>query len=152
MKEAGPSLVCSQDPRSLSESRVPGRIFIQIFITLCKTTEAKLLTGQSLVVILTRLMNTYASLRVGVVGATGYAGVELVRRLAHHPSATLVAAMGSRAAGPRRVPALKHVWDQAVVPESGPATGGAVRPPVQASGGASVAVTVTSSGGRTSPR
>ena len=41
-------------------------------------------------------MNTYATVRVGVAGATGYAGVELVRRLARHPVAsTLAAAMGS---------------------------------------------------------
>jgi N-acetyl-gamma-glutamyl-phosphate reductase len=61
-------------------------------------------------------MNTYASVRVGVAGATGYAGVELVRRLAHHPSATLVAAMGSVGSEPRRLAALNHIWDEPVLP------------------------------------
>src|SRR5690349_10774665 len=61
-------------------------------------------------------MNTYASIRVGVAGATGYAGVELVRRLARHPSVKLEAAMGSVGSEPRRVPALNHIWDAPVVP------------------------------------
>lgn len=61
-------------------------------------------------------MNSYASVRVGVAGATGYAGVELVRRLARHPSATLMAAMGSAGSEPRRVPALNRIWDAPVVP------------------------------------
>jgi N-acetyl-gamma-glutamyl-phosphate reductase len=61
-------------------------------------------------------MNTYASIRVGVAGATGYAGVELVRRLVNHPSATLVAAMGSKGSEPRRLPALNHIWDAPVQP------------------------------------
>jgi N-acetyl-gamma-glutamyl-phosphate reductase len=61
-------------------------------------------------------MNTYASVRVGVAGATGYSGVELIRRLARHPGACLVAAMGSVGSEPRRVPALKQIWDQPVVP------------------------------------
>src|SRR5918994_1817643 len=61
-------------------------------------------------------MNTYASIRVGVAGATGYAGVELVRRLARHPSVTLAAAMGSKDSEPRRIPALNHIWDAPVMP------------------------------------
>jgi N-acetyl-gamma-glutamyl-phosphate reductase len=60
-------------------------------------------------------MNSYSQVRVGVAGATGYAGVELVRRLARHPSATLEAAMGSVGSEPRRVPALNHIWDAPVV-------------------------------------
>src|SRR5215203_1030242 len=60
-------------------------------------------------------MNEYASVRAGVVGATGYAGVELVRILARHPSVELVTAMGSAGSEPRRIPALKHVWDSPVV-------------------------------------
>ena len=60
-------------------------------------------------------MNDYAA-RVGVVGATGYAGVELIRILARHPSARLAAAMGSAGAEPRRIAALKHLWDAPVVP------------------------------------
>ena len=61
-------------------------------------------------------MNSYASVRVGVAGATGYAGIELIRRLARHPSATLMAAMGSAGSEPRRVPALNRIWDAPVVP------------------------------------
>ncbi len=61
-------------------------------------------------------MNTYARIRVGVVGATGYSGMELVRRLARHPAVTLMAAMGSRQSEPRRLPALKQIWDAPVLP------------------------------------
>jgi N-acetyl-gamma-glutamyl-phosphate reductase len=61
-------------------------------------------------------MNTYATVRVGVAGATGYAGVELVRRLVHHPCATLVAAMGSVGSEPRRLAALNHIWNEPVLP------------------------------------
>jgi N-acetyl-gamma-glutamyl-phosphate reductase len=54
---------------------------------------------------------------VGVAGATGYAGQELVRLLARHPCARLTAAMGSSAASPRRdLPSLAHLWNGAVVP------------------------------------
>jgi N-acetyl-gamma-glutamyl-phosphate reductase len=61
-------------------------------------------------------MNTYATVRVGVAGATGYAGVELIRRLSRHPSVKLEAAMGAVGSEPRRIPALKHVWDAPVQP------------------------------------
>jgi N-acetyl-gamma-glutamyl-phosphate reductase len=61
-------------------------------------------------------MNTYASIRVGVAGATGYAGVELVRRLARHPSVNLLVAMGSIGSEPRRLAALTHIWDAPVQP------------------------------------
>jgi N-acetyl-gamma-glutamyl-phosphate reductase len=61
-------------------------------------------------------MNTYASVRVGVAGATGYAGVELIRRLARHPSVKLAAAMGSIGSEPRRIAALNHIWDAPVLP------------------------------------
>ena len=54
---------------------------------------------------------------VGVAGATGYAGQELVRLLARHPHVRLTAAMGSSAASPTRtLPALAHLWDGTVVP------------------------------------
>jgi N-acetyl-gamma-glutamyl-phosphate reductase len=54
---------------------------------------------------------------VAVVGATGYSGQELVRLLARHPNATLVAALGSSAnEAPRRLPALARVWDGEVEP------------------------------------
>jgi N-acetyl-gamma-glutamyl-phosphate reductase len=60
-------------------------------------------------------MNSYANaVRVGVAGATGYTGVELVRLLARHPRVALAAAMGSPGAPPRRVPALKRLWDAPV--------------------------------------
>jgi N-acetyl-gamma-glutamyl-phosphate reductase len=61
-------------------------------------------------------MNSYTTVRVGVVGATGYAGIELIRILARHPSAQLTVAMGSAGAEPRRIAALKHVWDAPVLP------------------------------------
>jgi N-acetyl-gamma-glutamyl-phosphate reductase len=61
-------------------------------------------------------MNSYATIRVGVAGATGYAGVELVRRLTRHPAVALKAAMGSVGSEPRRIPALNHIWDEPVLP------------------------------------
>src|SRR3954462_3901804 len=58
-------------------------------------------------------MNSYASpVRVGVAGATGYTGVELLRLLSRHPGVTLAAAMGAPGAAPRFVPALKRLWDE----------------------------------------
>ena len=54
---------------------------------------------------------------VGVAGATGYAGQELMRLLARHPRARLTAAMGSSASSPHRtLPGLAHLWDGAIVP------------------------------------
>ena len=61
-------------------------------------------------------MNSYAQVRVGVAGATGYAGQELLRRLARHPGVDLRLAMASRASEARRVPALARIWDSPVVP------------------------------------
>jgi N-acetyl-gamma-glutamyl-phosphate reductase len=62
-------------------------------------------------------MNTYSEpVRVGVAGATGYSGTELVRLLARHPRARLTAAMGSPGSEPRRVRALSRVWDDPVPP------------------------------------
>ena len=62
-------------------------------------------------------MNSYANgVRVGVAGATGYSGVELVRLLARHPRARLTAAMGSPGSEPRRVRALARVWDDPIAP------------------------------------
>src|SRR5918993_2310038 len=55
--------------------------------------------------------------RVGVAGATGYAGQELVRLLAGHPHVRLDRAMASSASSPHRdLPALAHLWDGTVVP------------------------------------
>src|SRR5262245_45747387 len=59
-------------------------------------------------------MNSYSPVRVGVAGATGYSGVELLRLLARHPAAHIVAAMGAPGAEPRHVPALRRVWDAPV--------------------------------------
>ena len=63
-------------------------------------------------------MNSYATagedVRVGIAGATGYTGVELVRLLTRHPRVVLSAAMGSPGAAPRYVPALKRLWDAPV--------------------------------------
>ena len=53
------------------------------------------------------LMNNYSSVRVGVAGATGYAGLELLRRLSRHPGADVrrdgVGRLGGRS-GCRRSP------------------------------------------------
>src|SRR5918996_1363969 len=49
--------------------------------------------------ILRDLMNSYSSIRVGVVGATGYSGMELVRILARHPTAHLGPDLAAR--GPK---------------------------------------------------
>src|SRR5688572_7183157 len=55
--------------------------------------------------------------RVAIVGATGYAGQELVRILARHPQAKLTLATGSQAnSTPRRLPALARLWDGEVRP------------------------------------
>jgi len=59
-------------------------------------------------------MNSYSQIRVGVAGATGYSGVELLRLLSRHPGARIVAAMGSPGAEPRHVPSLRRVWDAPV--------------------------------------
>jgi N-acetyl-gamma-glutamyl-phosphate reductase len=49
---------------------------------------------------------------VGVVGATGYGGQELVRLLARHPRADLKVALGSSQQDqPRTLPGLARLWD-----------------------------------------
>jgi N-acetyl-gamma-glutamyl-phosphate reductase len=56
---------------------------------------------------------------VALVGATGYAGQELVRILARHPRVRLTAALGSAAMeAPRKLPALARIWDGEVLPYS----------------------------------
>ena len=64
------------------------------------------------------LMNSYSqAVRVGVVGATGYAGQELVALLARHPYAQLTAAMSSSAeSAARPLPRLARIWDGTVEP------------------------------------
>jgi N-acetyl-gamma-glutamyl-phosphate reductase len=55
--------------------------------------------------------------RVGIAGATGFAGQELVRILARHPAVRLTAAMSSAAtSAPRPLPALARIWNGAVTP------------------------------------
>jgi N-acetyl-gamma-glutamyl-phosphate reductase len=61
-------------------------------------------------------MNNYSRVTVGVAGATGYAGMELIRRLARHPGAELTAAMASSGSEARRLPALARIWDEPVQP------------------------------------
>ena len=56
-------------------------------------------------------------MRVGVAGATGYAGQELVALLARHPHVRLEAAMSTSAdSAARRLPRLARVWDGHVEP------------------------------------
>jgi N-acetyl-gamma-glutamyl-phosphate reductase len=58
-----------------------------------------------------------ATVRVAVVGAAGYTGQELLRLLARHPAVTITAATSSsHTSAPRRLPALRHVWDGSIVP------------------------------------
>jgi N-acetyl-gamma-glutamyl-phosphate reductase len=59
-------------------------------------------------------MNTYSQVRVGIAGATGYAGVELLRRMARHPMAEVTLAMGSSTSESKRVQALGRIWDAPV--------------------------------------
>lgn len=55
--------------------------------------------------------------RVGIAGATGYAGQELVRILARHPAVSLTTAMSSGAtSAPRPLPALARIWEGTVTP------------------------------------
>src|SRR5512138_803083 len=54
---------------------------------------------------------------VALVGATGFAGQELVKILARHPRVRLTAAFGSATMeAPRKLPALAKIWDGEVVP------------------------------------
>ena len=61
-------------------------------------------------------MHNYSQVRVGVAGATGYAGLELLRRLSRHPHADVRFAMASGASEARRLPALARIWDGPVEP------------------------------------
>jgi N-acetyl-gamma-glutamyl-phosphate reductase len=61
-------------------------------------------------------MHNYSSVRVGVAGATGYAGLELLRRLSRHPGADVRFAMASSASEAKRLPALARIWDNPVEP------------------------------------
>ena len=62
---------------------------------------------------------------VGVVGATGYGGQELVRLLARHRGVDLKAALGSSHSDqPRTLPALARTWEGQVAPYSAEALAG----------------------------
>jgi N-acetyl-gamma-glutamyl-phosphate reductase len=62
-------------------------------------------------------MNTYPSIRVGIAGATGYAGQELLALIARHPNIRVGAAMSSSAdSAARPLPRLARVWDGQVEP------------------------------------
>jgi N-acetyl-gamma-glutamyl-phosphate reductase len=62
-------------------------------------------------------MNIYSSVRVGVVGATGYAGQELLARLAKHPHVQLTTAMSSSAdSAARSLPRLNKIWSGQLEP------------------------------------
>jgi N-acetyl-gamma-glutamyl-phosphate reductase len=69
-----------------------------------------------------------SSIDVAIVGATGYAGQELVRILARHPHARVAAAMGSATMeAPRRLPALTRIWDGEIVPYAAAQLNGSIR-------------------------
>ena len=57
-------------------------------------------------------MHKYSTVRVGVAGVTGYAGLELLRRLARHPGADVRLAMASGASESKRLPSLGKIWDR----------------------------------------
>ena len=60
-----------------------------------------------------------AAVSVGVAGASGFAGQELLRLLAGHPRVRVTAAMSSSPDGPpRTLPALARIWDGAIEPFS----------------------------------
>ena len=55
--------------------------------------------------------------RVGVAGASGFAGQELIRLLSRHPNVAITVATGSQATStPRKLPSLSKIWDGTVVP------------------------------------
>jgi len=55
---------------------------------------------------------TTAKARVGIAGATGFAGQELIRWMAGHSAARVATAMSSSPEGPpRALPALHRLWD-----------------------------------------
>src|SRR5262245_47345645 len=59
------------------------------------------------------------AVKIGIAGATGFAGQELLRWLAGHPHARVTAAMSSSPDGPARtLPALARIWDGVVEPFS----------------------------------
>jgi N-acetyl-gamma-glutamyl-phosphate reductase len=59
------------------------------------------------------------TVRVGIAGASGFAGQELLRWLAGHPRVRVTTAMSSSPDGPpRALPALARIWDGVIEPFS----------------------------------
>ncbi len=74
------------------------------------------------------MSSTGSQVDVAIVGATGYAGQELVRILARHPHARVSAAMGSATMeAPRRLPALARIWDGEILPYAEERVNGCVK-------------------------
>jgi len=61
-------------------------------------------------------MGMNGRLSVGVGGATGYTGQELVRLLARHPKVSLTATMASQKSATRSLPGLSGIWDGPIEP------------------------------------
>lgn len=60
-----------------------------------------------------------SDVRIGIAGATGYSGQELLRLAAAHPHAEPVLAMASAGgSGSREIPGLRGLWDGSVEPFS----------------------------------
>jgi N-acetyl-gamma-glutamyl-phosphate reductase len=56
---------------------------------------------------------------IGIAGATGYAGQELIKLAARHPGIEITAAMGSEGTGGvRHIPALSRLWEGEITPLS----------------------------------
>jgi len=59
------------------------------------------------------------AVRIGIAGASGFAGQELLRLLAGHPRVRVTSAMSSSPDGPpRTLPALAKIWDGVIEPFS----------------------------------
>jgi N-acetyl-gamma-glutamyl-phosphate reductase len=59
------------------------------------------------------------TIRIGIAGASGFAGQELLRWTAGHPQVRVTAAMSSSPDGqPRALPALAKIWDGSIEPFS----------------------------------
>src|SRR5690349_18858866 len=54
--------------------------------------------------------------RIAIAGATGYTGQELLRLLARHPAAQIVAATSSGVGPARAMPALARIWNGSITP------------------------------------
>jgi len=62
---------------------------------------------------------TTETISIGIAGATGYAGQELIRLAARHPGVTVTHAMASGATDtPRALPGFGGIWDGEVTPLS----------------------------------